>query len=133
MVTLDPKAAEADKGELIVHSDDPDAPTISVALNSVVEGAPELSIPLGAGQVPAEVLVLTTDLAAPDDEQRVPVLGAVLGCAAPAAETCDGCGGTGVHGTFSSAAITGVTTRLYWSVVDGYSTGSGSYSLSVSM
>ena len=178
MVTLDPKDAEADRGELIVHSDDPDAPTLSVALNSVVEGAPELSItpdaidfdvvdwgtvaaaevairnsgngnaplelatvrltdttgagavyslelalvnettgaaspatppiflapgalylrarvavdtiPLGAGQVPAEALVLTTDLAAPDDEQRVPIRGAVLGCAAPAAETCDG-------------------------------------------
>ena len=46
---------------------------------------------LGSGPIPAEVLLFTTDLTAPADaERRVPLAGAVLGCAMPADETCDG-------------------------------------------
>ena len=54
---------------------------------------------LGAGPTPDEELVLTTDAVAPSDaERRIPLTGTVLGCAAPAAESCNGrdddCDGT---------------------------------------
>ncbi|MSP17913.1 MAG: choice-of-anchor D domain-containing protein, partial [Myxococcales bacterium] len=46
---------------------------------------------LGAGPTPDEELVLTTDAVAPSDaERRIPLTGTVLGCAAPAAESCNG-------------------------------------------
>ncbi|MSP16200.1 MAG: choice-of-anchor D domain-containing protein, partial [Myxococcales bacterium] len=44
LVTLAPGDAEADLGELRVHSSDPDAPLIAVPLRSEVKGAPALSV-----------------------------------------------------------------------------------------
>ena len=46
---------------------------------------------LGAGPLPVEDLVFTTDSVVPADaERRVPLEGLVLGCALPAPETCNG-------------------------------------------
>ncbi|MSP16199.1 MAG: choice-of-anchor D domain-containing protein [Myxococcales bacterium] len=181
LVTLLPADAEADLGELRIHSNDPDSPQLVVPLHSEVKGAALLAVDpdevdfgivvwgttrsaevdlanrgtgnaplevlavsltddsdlgaaytfelllvdpssgaetpatlplylapgvnatllraritvdttaLGAGPLPAESLVIATDLATPAGaERRVPLTGNVLGCAAPAAESCNG-------------------------------------------